>query len=203
MAGDPGNPTRKETPVQAFQTLRDQFLIAMPALEDDNFQRSVTYICEHTEDGAIGIVLNRPADVTLGDLLSHMELPCSTTVPASTPVYLGGPVQRERGFILCRAGPEETIDEGLRVSSEIVVSTSRELLRSIADGRGPSRYLIALGYAGWGGGQLEQELADNSWLTGPADPEIIFELACEQRWQAAARKLGIDIHLIANLAGHA
>lgn len=203
MPREPERRTHKESPVQAFQTLRNQFLIAMPALEDGNFQRSVTYICEHTEDGAIGIVLNRPADVTLGDLLAHMELPRSNGVPPSTPVYLGGPVQPERGFILCASGPEAAVDEGLQVSSEILVSTSRELLRTIAAGKGPSRFLIALGYAGWGGGQLEQELADNSWLTGPADPEVIFDLAWEQRWQAAARKLGIDIHLLSNLAGHA
>ncbi len=189
--------------MQAFQSLRDQFLIAMPALDDAHFRRTVTYICEHTEDGAIGLVLNRPAEVTLGTLITHMELPTGSDTLSSTPVYLGGPVQPERGFILCRADPGESIDDGLHVSDRIVVSTSKELLRSIAAGTGPGSYLIALGYAGWGGGQLEQELADNSWLTGPADPEIIFDLAWEKRWHAAAQRLGIDIHLMPASAGHA
>ena len=183
------------------QSLTNHFLIAMPSLQDPNFQRTVTFICEHNENGALGIVINRPSEVTLGDLLHHMDLSVTDAGTAEQPVYMGGPVQRERGFVLHPAS--ERWDASLQVSDAVAVSTSRDVLAAIAEGNGPAHYLVALGYAGWGGGQLEEEMAQNAWLSGPADPGIIFETANEERWQAAASLLGVDLRLLSSDAGHA
>ena len=182
-------------------SLKNQLLIAMPALQDPNFARTVTYICEHSEHGAMGIVLNRPTDLRLADVLRHMQIEGGLGEAGEQIVYLGGPVEEERGFVLhTHTAPW---DSTLAVNDDISITTSRDILEAMARGAGPERTLVALGYAGWGAGQLERELQDNAWLSGPADQSILFELAPEQRWEAAARLLGVDVNLLSNDAGHA
>jgi len=181
--------------------LTNHFLIAMPSLEDPNFARTVTYICEHNEDGAMGIVINKPLDLHLGDVLSHMDLKPKGEQVAQQSVVLGGPVQRERGFVLHQ--PATDWEATLQITDEIGVTTSRDILAAIAAGDGPEYSLIALGYAGWAPGQLEQEMADNAWLSGPADNEILFELPFQTRWEAAAHLLGIDLNTLSDEVGHA
>jgi putative transcriptional regulator len=179
----------------------NQLLIAMPSLADPNFSRTVTLICEHNEHGALGVVINRPTEVRLSDLLDHLEITTEDLDIAGAPVYAGGPVQLERGFILHT--PVGKWESTLKINPELGLTTSLDILAAVAAGEGPRRSLIALGYAGWGAGQLEQEIADNAWLTVPNDSKILFELPVEHRWQAAAKKLGVDLTLIAGDAGHA
>ncbi|MDT8386096.1 MAG: YqgE/AlgH family protein [Thiogranum sp.] len=183
------------------QRLTNQFLIAMPSLEDPNFFRSVTYICEHNDEGALGLVINRPLEIQLGEILQHINLEDATPEARQVPIHLGGPVQRERGFVLHE--PLGDWEATLRVTDRIGITSSMDILAAIARNKGPQRNLIALGYAGWGAGQLEQELADNAWLSGPMDPEILFTLPNEQRWKAAAALLGVDMNLLTGGAGHA
>jgi putative transcriptional regulator len=179
----------------------NQLLIAMPSLADPNFSRTVTLICEHNEHGALGVVINRPTEVRLGELLDHLELTSDNKDIAETSIYAGGPVQLERGFILHT--PLGEWESTLKIDTQLGLTTSLDILAAVAAGNGPRQTLIALGYAGWGAGQLEQEIVDNAWLTVPNDPKILFELPVEQRWQAAASKLGIDLNLLAGDAGHA
>lgn len=181
--------------------LTDHFLIAMPTLADPNFTHTVTYICEHNSEGAMGIVINRPLELSLGDVLEHMEISAGGRVDTATSIYGGGPVQQEHGFVLHQ--PVGMWESSLAITDEIAVTTSRDILRAIAHGEGPQRYLVALGYAGWGAGQLEQEMADNAWLSGPADLDIIFETPFEQRWAEAAALLGVDLNLLSSDIGHA
>ncbi|MBK5963991.1 hypothetical protein CCR95_07785 [Thiocystis minor] len=183
-------------------SLTNHFLIAMPGLQDPNFARTVTYVCEHTDQGAMGIVINRPLEVTLGDLLSQLDITTLSAAVRETPVYQGGPVQTDRGFVLHTAGP--AFDSTLAITPDISVTTSRDVLEAIASGEGPEQILIALGYAGWGGGQLEQEMGANAWLNGPASNDIIFRLPSSARWMAAAQLLGVvDLNLLSGEAGHA
>ena len=181
--------------------LTNQFLIAMPALADPNFNRTVTYMCTHNEDGAMGIVINRPSELTLGEVFEHMSIATSEKRLANTPVLQGGPVRRERGFVLHE--PPGDWDSVLKVSSEIGIATSRDILTALASGEGPAQSLVALGYAGWGAGQLEREVLENAWLSGPADRSIIFDTPFEQRWERAASLLGVDVRLLSGDAGHA
>ncbi|MGD8842004.1 MAG: YqgE/AlgH family protein [Gammaproteobacteria bacterium] len=183
------------------QFLTNQFLIAMPGLEDPNFYHSVTYICEHNAEGALGLVVNRPLDMQLGEILQHIHLEDAQLQARQLPVHLGGPVQQDRGFILHE--PLGHWEATLKVTDRIGVTSSVDILQAIARDEGPERVLIALGYAGWGAGQLEQEMAENAWLTGPADPEILFRTPDEERWRAAARSLGIDLNLLSGDTGHA
>ena len=186
----------------SFSTsLTNHFLIAMPGLKDPNFSRTVTYVCEHTDQGTMGIVINRPMEIHLIEVLSQLEIETTDPNVLKTPVYTGGPVRPDRGFVLHSAGP--SFDSTLSITSGISVTTSRDVLEAIAEGNGPPQCLIALGYAGWAGGQLEQEMAANAWLSGPAAPDIIFDLASGARWQAAAGLLGVDLNLISGEAGHA
>jgi putative transcriptional regulator len=184
--------------------LTNHFLIAMPSLGDPNFQKTVTFMCAHNSEGAMGIVINRPTELTLGEMLRHMHLDVPQDDPVrpelAQPVLEGGPVQRERGFVLHE--PEQSWDSVLRVSKEVAIATSKDILTAVADGRGPPRMLVALGYAGWAGGQLEQELLNNAWLSGPAEPGIIFDTPFEQRWDTAARALGFDPTHLVDGAGH-
>lgn len=181
-------------------TLTNQFLIAMPALTDPNFFHSVTYICEHNGEGALGIVINHPMEIRLGDVLEHMGIHAKTEQIASLPVFAGGPLHRERGFVIHYPGGKW--DNVLNVG-EIGIASSRDILEAIARGEGPAQALIALGYAGWGPGQLEQEMADNAWLSGPADVRILFDLPSEERWAAAAALFGVDLNRLSNDVGHA
>ncbi|MBK1735265.1 hypothetical protein CKO15_08190 [Halorhodospira abdelmalekii] len=181
--------------------LANHFLIAMPSLADPNFSQTVTLLCEHSSAGAMGIVVNRPTDVKLGDLFAHLELEVSNSSPQEQTVFAGGPVQRERGFVL--HPPDERWEASLRISEEIAITTSRDILVALARGDGPKQSLVALGYAGWGAGQLEQELAQNAWLSGPVDPRVIFATETAKRWRAAAAHMGIDISLLSSESGHA
>jgi putative transcriptional regulator len=181
--------------------LTNQFLIAMPSLKDPNFERTVTYICAHNEEGAMGIVINKPLDIELGEIFEQMDIPAGNTEAYNKMIFHGGPVYTNRGFILHQAN--QKWDSSIIVSDDICVTTSKDILEAIATGDGPDESLIALGYAGWAGGQLEQELMDNAWLSGPADLEIIFSTPFEQCWQAAADHMGIDIEKLSSDIGHA
>jgi putative transcriptional regulator len=181
--------------------LTNQFLIAMPNMRDLNFSQTVTYICEHNHEGAMGIVVNRPTNIHLNDILEQLNIQDLDIEIGEEAVYLGGPVQPERGFVLhC---DNSSWDSTMRVTPEISVTTSRDILESIAAGNGPGSHLVALGYAGWGSGQLEDEISANAWLNGPADSQIIFNTPPELRWRAAAKLLGIDMNLMSGDAGHA
>jgi putative transcriptional regulator len=182
-------------------SLINHFLIAMPGLRDPNFSRTVTYICEHTDRGAMGIVINRPLEVRLGEVLSQLDIETDDPQVLGTTVYLGGPVQTDRGFVLHTS--EERFESTLPVTLDISITTSRDVLEAIATGRGPQQSLVALGYAGWAGGQLEEEMSANSWLSGPADDDIIFRLPDDARWLAAAQLLGVDLNLLSGETGHA
>lgn len=182
-------------------SLAHQFLIAMPRLADPNFSQTVTFLCEHTPEGALGIIINRPTDIALGDVLKHMNIEPQAEGVAMLPVYLGGPVQRERGFVI--HAPLGKWDSMLRISDIVGITTSRDILVAMARGEGPRKSLVALGYAGWGPGQLEREIADNAWLNGPADAHILFDVPSDQRWRAAAARAGVDLHRLSNDVGHA
>lgn len=181
--------------------LTNHFLIAMPALADSNFYRTVTFVCEHSTEGAMGIVINRTTELRLGDILVQLDIAAADKSLAERPVYLGGPVQNNRGFVIHE--PLGDWESTLPVSDTVGVSTSRDILAAIAAHRGPDRYLIALGYAGWGAGQLEREMVENSWLSSPANREILFELPLDQRWTAAAGLVGVDLTTLSSEAGHA
>jgi putative transcriptional regulator len=176
-------------------------LIAMPALADPNFSRTVTLICEHSSEGAMGIVINRPTHLKLRDILDQLEINSDHSLHADTAVYVGGPVQNNRGFVLHE--PLGNWESTLAITDTLGVSTSRDILEALARNEGPDRYLIALGYAGWGAGQLEKEMTDNSWLNTPADREILFNLHPDNRWKAAAKLAGVDLALLSSEAGHA
>ncbi len=181
--------------------LTNQFLIAMPALRDPNFHRTVTYLCAHNNEGAMGIVINRPLDLNLGEVLDHMSIEVENIEVKDMMVLQGGPVQRDRGFVIHE--PAGQWDAVLAVGDEIGVATSRDILTAVAHGDGPERAVAALGYAGWGAGQLEHEVQQNAWLSGPADSSIIFDLPYEKRYESAARLLGVDLDRLSGEAGHA
>jgi len=183
------------------ESLTGQFLIAMPAMTDPNFEQTVSFICQHNENGALGIVINRTMDLTMGDVLGQMEIPPNGCKRAGQSVHYGGPVQTERGFILHnQPGAWEST---LRIDGGIGLTTSRDILEAIARNEGPEHALIALGYAGWGSGQLEHEITQNAWLSGPADIDLMFSTPVEQRWSRAAGLLGVDLTLLSREAGHA
>ncbi len=182
-------------------SLTHQFLIAMPTLADPNFFQTVTYISEHNASGALGLVINRPLNLTLEQLLDHLQIATARFDLAKMPIYSGGPVQPEQGFVL--HSPVGHWGATLRVTDHIGITTSRDILQAVADGQGPDHLLVTLGYAGWGPGQLERELAENSWLSSPVNFDVLFHTPSEQRWLAAAALLGIDLNLLSTDAGHA
>ncbi len=190
-------------------SLRNQFLIATHCLETGIFKSSVTYICEHNEDGAMGIIINRPSSLSLQDILTDVcESHSATLNPIrnSSPVMVGGPVGLERGFVLHQLTDDEDAScwgSSLHVTSRIVLTGSKDILLAINEGRGPHNYLVFLGYAGWEAGQLEQELADNAWINTPANPTILFDTPFHQRANAAANLLGIDLASLATMTGTA
>jgi putative transcriptional regulator len=181
--------------------LRDHFLLAMPRLSEGIFSQSITYICEHGESGAMGIVINQPLDLSVSEIFEHLQIDARHDF-SDIQVMAGGPVQMDHGFVLHRYCDKEW-EASLKVTDEITLTTSRDILRAIAMDEGPSDHLIALGYAGWAAGQLEQELADNSWLTLPGCSDIIFSTPPAKRLEAAGALLGIDMNLISGQAGHA
>jgi putative transcriptional regulator len=182
-------------------TLTNQFLIAMPGLADPNFFHTVTYICAHNQEGAMGIIINRPLGLILNEVLEQMEIKVGNNLIGEKPIFQGGPVQADRGFVLHK--PIQNWDYSIEICDEIGIATSRDILTAIAEGTGPINTFIALGYAGWAAGQLEQEIKENAWLNVPADSSIIFDTPIEQRWTAAAALAGIDIEKLSHHVGHA
>ncbi len=182
------------------QSLANQFLIAMPSLNDPGFEGTVTLICEHTAEGAVGMVINRPTDLTLGEVLNQLDMDPASDQIALRPVVAGGPVARDRGFVV-HSLPGK-FESTLEVSPSIRVSFSLDALSELARASEDANALFGLGYAGWEGGQLEQELLDNAWLTAPADPDLIYATPFEQRWQQAAASIGVDLSKMAPAAGH-
>jgi putative transcriptional regulator len=181
--------------------LTNQFLVAMPAMSDPNFAQTVTLVCEHSSQGALGIVINRPLAMTLGEVFAQLGLDPSNSRLAGDPVLQGGPVQTDRGFVLHSPGPRW--DSTLPVSERLHLTTSRDVLDALARGEGPAEAVVALGYAGWDAGQLEAEMAQNAWLTVPADERLLFETPVAERWQAAGRLLGVNLLHLSSDAGHA
>ncbi|HKQ31405.1 MAG TPA: YqgE/AlgH family protein [Burkholderiales bacterium] len=182
-------------------SLANNLLIAMPTLADPNFSRTVTLLCEHSNEGAMGIMINRPTNLVLRDILVQLDIDASSSPHAETPVYFGGPVQNSRGFVLHE--PIGNWEATLVVTDAFGVSTSRDILEAIVRNEGPDRFLVALGYAGWGAGQLERELSENSWLNVPAEREIVFSLPVDRRWRAAAQLTGVDLTHLSSETGHA
>lgn len=181
---------------------KNHFLVAMPGLEDPSFQQTVTFICEHHQGGAMGIVINQPITITVGELFGQLELDIMHLPIAKQPLYYGGPVQKERGFVLHSPSLKQW-DSTIAVSEEVFITGSSDIFRDMAADQGPEHSVIALGYAGWDSGQLENEVADNRWLIVPGDAEILFETAHQERWLAAAKKLGVDLNLMGGQSGHA
>ncbi len=181
--------------------LEHQFLIAMPGMEDPNFMRGVTLLCQHNDEGALGITVNRQSEYVLEDVLEQLDLECSDERIATMPVYVGGPVHPERGFVL--HSDDRSWEATVEVGEGISVTTSRDVLEAIAHGEGPEKFLVALGYAGWEPGQLEEEMRENAWLNVMASAEIIFDLPVDDRWEQAVSRLGIDVATLQPAGGHA
>ena len=182
--------------------LNNQFLIAMPNLADPSFSHTVTYLCQHNEEGALGIVINRSAGLKLGGIFEQMNIKTGSEQLKNIPIYAGGPVQQERGFVI-HSSTDKSWDSTIPTSDTTHLTSSRDILEAIADGKGPEHFLIALGYAGWGKGQLEKEMIDNAWLNTPCGENILYDIPINQRWNAAANQLGIDISQLTAPAGHA
>lgn len=183
----------------AFNSLKNHLLIAMPDMADPRFAQSVTYICEHNQGGAMGIVINQPANISYNQLFTQLQL--NEDFGNDDPLLAGGPVQKERGFVL--HSNDRSWTSTTQVSADVAITGSQDILEDIAKHDGPESSLIALGYAGWDSGQLESEIAQNSWLTVPAEKQILFELPLEKRWESAGKMLGIDLSLLSTQAGHA
>jgi len=177
------------------------FLIAMPAMADPHFSQTLTYVCEHNEDGALGIVVNKPTDMTFSSLFEQIDVPLDDTELRNRPVHFGGPVQIDRGFVLHR--PLGNWQSTLAVDDDVGLTTSKDVLEAVARGEGPRDVLVSLGYAGWSAGQLEQEIAQNAWLTVAADPGVLFDMPVEEKLPAAMRLLGIDPTRLSDDVGHA
>lgn len=183
-------------------SLTNQFLIAMPDMTNPDFSHTVSYICEHNEEGAMGFIINRPMGITLGELLEQAEIKFTPEhMDDNHPVCFGGPVEREQGFILHSGLP--SWNASMPVTDKMSLTTSVDILEAISKGKGPESFLVTLGYAGWGPGQLEQEIMDNAWLSGPSDTNLLFNLDGEDCWQQAANLIGVDLHHLHNQAGHA
>ena len=187
--------------MDAPETLANQFLIALPTLADSPFARSVSLICQHDDEGAMGVVVNRASEYTLGEVFEQMGIASDDETLCAQPVLAGGPVHPERGFVLHDG--TRVWDSSHAIAEHLYVTTSRDILEAMARGDGPAQVAVALGCAGWGAGQLEQELIDNAWLTAPVDAELLFALPLAARWQAAAARIGVDMSRMADYSGHA
>lgn len=181
--------------------LTNHFLIAMPAMVDANFSRSLIYVCEHNADGALGVIVNRPTEMTLAALFEQVDIPLETPDFARLPVYFGGPIQTDRGFVLHR--PAGHWQSSVKVGEDMGLTSSRDILLALSGVGEPHDFLLSLGYAGWTAGQLEWELSQNGWLTVQADPDILFSLPPEERLPAAMQLLGVDFANLSEVAGHA
>lgn len=184
-----------------MQSLKNQFLISMPSMAESNFSHTVTYICEHDEEGAMGLIINRPTEIPLDEIFSQLEIGSETRAHGKDPIYSGGPVQTDRGFILHPGGKKW--DSTIQIAGNINLTTSKDILAAIARNEGPKDCLVALGYAGWSPGQLEQELANNLWILAPASEDIIFNTPCHERLDAAIALLGISVEQLSPHSGHA
>ena len=194
----------------ALTNLTNHFLIAMPALQDDVFHRSVVYLCEHSDRGTLGLIINKPCEISMTGLFEKLSLPLLRKDLRDAPVFLGGPVQNDRGFVLHDAtfSQNNQPDESVYASTMVIaggmeMTTSKDVLEAISAGFGPARVLVSLGYAAWGEGQLESELSENSWLTVAADPALMFELPFEERYDKALKLLGLEAWMLSIDAGHA
>ncbi len=185
----------------ASSYLHNQFLIAMPNLADKDFAHTVTYLCQHNEEGAIGIIINRPMQMKLGDIFAQMNIDALSRATLNSPVYMGGPVQPERGFVIHNTSNQHW-DSSIKISETVSLTSSRDILEAIAKSEGPKNYLIALGYAGWTAGQLEKEIINNAWLHTPYAEAILYDTPVSERWNAAANLIGININLLSTVAGH-
>ena len=188
--------------------LTNQFLIAMPGMGEGTFAGTVIYMCEHTEKGALGLVINKPIDITLKSLFEKVELSLDRDDLAEVPVYFGGPVQTERGFVLHEPISAEGSEGGpynssLKIEGGLEMTTSKDVLEAISSGAGPKKVLVTLGYSGWAAGQLEDEMSRNGWINVNAEPGIIFDTPVAQRYDKALSLLGIDIGMLSSDAGHA
>ncbi len=181
--------------------LTGHFLIAMPAMADPRFAKSVTYICEHNEDGAIGLVINRPMDMTFNALFEQIDIDLGSNPIASKQVLFGGPVQPDRGFILHQ--PPGDWDSTIAITGDTALTTSKDILEAVANGTGPQKMLLTLGYAGWSPGQLEQEMGQNAWLSVQASDAVIFDTPTSNKLNAAMQLLGLDFARLSDEIGHA
>jgi len=181
--------------------LSHQFLIAMPSMVDSAFHKALIYICEHNEHGALGLVVNRPISLALGNLFEQIRIPLSQPEIKNIPVHFGGPVQTDRGFVL--HDPIGNWQSTLTINNKIGLTTSKDILEAVAEGRGPRNLLVTLGYAGWEPGQLEHELTQNAWLNTEASEHIMFELPAEERFYAAMSLMGVDYATLSDEVGHA
>ena len=183
----------------------NQFLIAMPSLRDGTFAGTVIYLCEHTDKGALGLVINKPIDIKLKNLFEKVELSLDRADLADAPVYFGGPVQTERGFVLHEHadGEGSPYNSTLTIPGGLEMTTSKDVLEALSNGTGPKRVLVTLGYSGWGAGQLEDEMGRNGWINVGATPEVIFDTPVEKRYERALSLLGIDLRMLSQEAGHA
>lgn len=186
-----------------YTSLKNHFLIAMPNMADLHFSHSVIYICEHSPEGAMGLVVNLPLNISLGDIFLNMNITNEDEAINHLPILAGGPIQQERGFVLHRPLAEQKWESSLSLTQNISVTTSKDILFALANHKGPKDVIVALGYASWEAGQLEQEIAQNIWLCGPADPQVLFDVAPENRWRAAGALLGIDMDFMSTDVGHA
>ena len=185
--------------------LTHHFLIAMPGLEDEGFSKSVIYMCEHSERGALGLIINKPSDINVKGLFEKVELPLHREDLTQTPVFQGGPVQTERGFVLHESmmpGSESVYASTMSIPGGLEMTTSKDVLEALSTGAGPRKVFVSLGYSAWGEGQLESELLDNSWLTVAADLGVIFDTPVEERYDKALKLLGLESWMISPVAGH-
>ncbi len=182
-------------------SLRGHLLVAMPGLADPNFSHSVIYVCEHSSEGAMGLVINQPLELPLSRVFAQMDLACPDEL-GEQPLLLGGPVEQQRGFIL-HCSTEQQWQSTVPVTQQISLTASRDIIEALASNQGPENSLMVLGYAGWGPGQLEHELQENAWLTIPAEPAFLFDIPYSDRAEVAAARLGIDLNLLSTHAGHA
>ena len=186
--------------------LTHHFLIAMPGLEDEAFSKSVIYMCEHSERGALGLIINKPSDINLKRLFEKVELPLERIDLTQAPVFHGGPVQTERGFVLHESmmpGSEAVYASTMTIPGGLEMTTSKDVLEALSTGNGPRKIFVSLGYSSWGQGQLESQIADNDWLTVAADPAVIFDTPIDQRYDKALLLLGLQSWMLSPDAGHA
>ncbi len=184
-----------------MENLENQLLIAMPSLNDSFFDKTVTYICEHNKEGAMGLIINLPVNLTLNELLSQINENVEEVPKLKELVLSGGPVSQDRGFVL--HSPQNCWHSSLALTDNIMITTSKDILMALGTEKAPNEFIVTLGYAGWGPGQLEQEIRENSWLTTPADTDIVFNTPAELRWKKATDRLGFDITHLSSDIGHA